>query len=421
MEPSAGSRQSVRLSIPALKKYITLVTERGIRLTANGGRVDKPLSICYYGSYDRNRSRNRNLIQGLMANGIKVVECHADVWGDIQDKSQVKHLGRYFLRYLKIFLLPFRYFFIPKHEVVMVGYWGLPDLFLIAIPARLRRATLCYDTYLSLYGLLVEDRQFVKAGSLAGKLVWLLEKMACHLPHSILLDTKAHIRYFQELYGISEKKFLCSYVGAEGKYFFPGTHPKSGKQGCRILFYGHFIPLQGVEFILRAAKLLESSPIEFILIGNGQTYAKDRSLSEELGIRGIRWIPYVPYDKLVEKIHECDIGLGIFGMSRKASLVIPNKVFQMAAGKIAIITADTPAIKELFTNGKDCVLVPPGNPDRLADAIGQLASNEGLRTQIAEQGYALYRERASTQGIGLRLAHDLSALRNNKSAGIFQP
>ncbi len=53
--------------------------------------------------------------------------------------------------------------------------------------------------------------------------------------------------------------------------------------------------------------------------------------------------------------------------------VIPCKVYDcMAFGK-AIITADTPAIKELLTDGETVVLVNAGNPgEALAESILKL-------------------------------------------------
>jgi glycosyltransferase involved in cell wall biosynthesis len=70
--------------------------------------------------------------------------------------------------------------------------------------------------------------------------------------------------------------------------------------------------------------------------------------------------------------------LGIFGTGDKALRVVPNKVFQGAAAGCAVITSDTaPQRRVLGTVPLEsgAVLVPPGDPAALADALLQLAAD----------------------------------------------
>jgi glycosyltransferase involved in cell wall biosynthesis len=57
--------------------------------------------------------------------------------------------------------------------------------------------------------------------------------------------------------------------------------------------------------------------------------------------------------------------------------VVPNKVFQGAAAGCAVITSDTAPQRRVL--GDAAVLVPPGDPAALADALLQLAADrDGL-------------------------------------------
>lgn len=47
------------------------------------------MRVVYWGTYDIGKPRNRIMLRGLKENGIQVLECHADIWGGIEDKSQV--------------------------------------------------------------------------------------------------------------------------------------------------------------------------------------------------------------------------------------------------------------------------------------------------------------------------------------------
>ena len=72
-------------------------------------------------------------------------------------------------------------------------------------------------------------------------------------------------------------------------------------------------------------------------------------------------------------------------------MVIPNKVYQALAVGRAVVTADTPAIRELFTDGEQLLTVPPGDARALADAIERLQHDGSLRRRLAARGGELVR------------------------------
>jgi glycosyltransferase involved in cell wall biosynthesis len=61
----------------------------------------------------------------------------------------------------------------------------------------------------------------------------------------------------------------------------------------------------------------------------------------------------------------------------------PLKLFEyMAAGR-AIVASDLPAIREVLRDGVNAVLVPPGDAEALAAALGRLAQDPALARRIA--------------------------------------
>ena len=97
--------------------------------------------------------------------------------------------------------------------------------------------------------------------------------------------------------------------------------------------------------------------------------------------------------------HVC---LGIFGTSPKARRVIPNKVFQALACGVPVVTAETPAARELLRDGESALLVPPADPDALVHALRRLAAEPELARRIAGGGLTAYRGRASEAILGAR-------------------
>jgi glycosyltransferase involved in cell wall biosynthesis len=160
-------------------------------------------------------------------------------------------------------------------------------------------------------------------------------------------------------------------VGVEPEHFPPAMErsPRPPGEPLRVLFYGQFIPLHGVETIVRAARLTDADPVHWHLIGTGQEAARIEALIKELEPAHLTWTPWVPYAELIREIHAADVCLGIFGATDKAARVIPNKVFQVLAAGRPLITRDGPAARELLTDAAGATLIPAGDPQALAAAV----------------------------------------------------
>lgn len=175
-----------------------------------------------------------------------------------------------------------------------------------------------------------------------------------------------------------------------------------------ILFHGKFIPLQGVEYIIQAAKILESDKgIEFKIIGDGQTFSAISQLVQKLGLTNVSFLGKKPINELPDFLSRADICLGIFGNTQKNTRVIPNKVYEAAAMAKAIISADTPAIRELFTDREDILLCWRADARDLADKILELKNNRQLREKIADGAYELFTKKATPEIIGQNLLESL--------------
>ena len=66
------------------------------------------------------------------------------------------------------------------------------------------------------------------------------------------------------------------------------------------------------------------------------------------------------------------------GTPKQSGWAIPNKVFQILSAGVPLISADTPAVRELIAadllaaGPSDIILVPPGDPDAVLDAVERM-------------------------------------------------
>jgi len=375
------------------------------------------MRICYWGTYDRSYVRNCVLLAGLRQAGATVSECHVELWRAPQERlQQASARGprlRLALRLLAAYAqLAVRFMIAPRPDIVIVGYPGQIDALLARLLCWLRRAPLVFDAFLSAYETMVVDRGLLPARSWRARLLWRVERLACRWADLVLLDTQADCAYFREAYGAGN--YARVWVGAK-EPSAAGAPPQSGRAASvfDVLWVGTFIPLHGVEHILRAAHLwqAQAADIRLTLVGSGQTYATMRQLADDLRLANVVWGPeWLHGDALEERMARADLVLGVFGASAKAQRVIPNKAFAALALGRPLLTADTPGIREALAHGETAFLCPPGDPEALAAAVQSICAQPDLAAQVAAQGKALFDAHFTPRAIGAQVLELIAPL-----------
>src|SRR5262249_57979418 len=94
----------------------------------------------------------------------------------------------------------------------------------------------------------------------------------------------------------------------------------------RVLFYGRYLPLHGIDTIIAAAARLRERA-DVVLIGDGPERPRMQTLAARLGV-AVTWRDEVPLAALPGELAAASVVLGVFGTGRKAAMVVPNKVYQ---------------------------------------------------------------------------------------------
>ena len=354
------------------------------------------MTVCYFGNYEPEYNRNRVIINGLKKNNVEVIECQENYSVGIIHYFRLLKKLRQLIKKQKI-------------DLIIVGAIDFSRPLVILVKLFFSTPVV-WDAFYSVYEARVYDRQWLSKRHPKAILYYVLEWLCTKLADVILLDTNQHIDYFVKLFKANPHKFLRVFVGADNELFLLDKNNEDQTDNIFLVeFYGKYIPLQGVEYIIRAAKILEKySDIKFKLIGNGQTYVTIRKLAVELDIKNIEFISdRLPYTEIVGLVAGCQVGLGIFGANEKTQRVIPNKVYEMVAMKKPVISANTPAIKELFCDRQDILLCHAADADDLAAKILELKNNSELRHKIAKAGYETFKVKATPQVVVAHLLVDL--------------
>lgn len=357
--------------------------------------------VCFFGIYDPNYSRNRVLQVGFEANGYEIVDCRIDPrvnWG--------------IFKYWKLYQ-EYRRLDLTHHpcDLVIVAFPGHSVMWLARL---LFGRQLIFDVFVSLYDSNVMDRRQYSSFDPRAWKDFFLDWSAVNLASIVLLDTAEQIKYFHKTFNLAPAKAVRVFVGTDDQYFYPTPRSTILREGEFVVhFHGFYIPLQGVEAIIRAAaRLADHQDIVFRLIGHGQERKKVDALAKKLGLTNLIFIDYVDYDKLRGYLNSAHICLGIFGTTAKAGRVIPNKVFEALACGRPIVTEDSLAIRELLSNGRDVVLCRAGDDQSLAEAILELKQDASKRERIGLNAREFYEGNLTPAKLVAQLLVDISQIRN---------
>jgi len=343
--------------------------------------------VLYFGTYERDYPRNAQVISALRGAGAAVSERHVSVWERSPQKWRAGAMAgaRLALAEARLFRRPQEDF-----DALIVGYPGHLDL---AAARRVARGRpIVFNPLVSLYDTFVEDRRRFGPSSPAGRALRAIDKRALRAADLVVADTGANAEFLTELAELPRSRVEVCFVGAQERVFKPGWQPE---QPFETLFVGKLIPLHGLAIVLEAARI--AAELRFKIVGSGQLQPLLRDLPPN-----VEHVAWVEYERLPQELRRAGCALGVFGTSEKAGRVIPNKVFQALACGVPVITADTPAARELLASEKSALLVRPGDAQALAAAVRRFAEDPPLARRVAGGGLNAYRARASEQVLGNR-------------------
>lgn len=349
------------------------------------------MKTCYFGIYQKDYCRAKNTIIGLKKAGVEVIE--------VRDRTPgIKKFWNLYKAHKKVK---------NDYDIMIVGF---PGQIIMPFAKLLCRKPIVFDAFASFYDGNVFDRKNCSPRSFKAKWYYALDWLSCVLADKILLDTKEHITYFIKTFHIHPDKFIAVYHGINDEIYKPTMKPKNSDIFL-VVFYGYITPLHGIEFVLRALKLLEKEKIKLWIIGGGQDYKKMKEYAiDELKLANVDFFSVMPPEKLMDFIGSAHVGLGIFGNTDKVNRVIPNKVYELMAMGIPVITSDTPAIREKFSHKENIFLCERADENTIAQAILELRDNPKLQHDIAESARVYMKENLVPRILGEQLKKELEHL-----------
>lgn len=252
-----------------------------------------------------------------------------------------------------------------RYDLIFVGF--APQLVLPFFAWRFHGQEVWEDFFISLWDTLVDDRKKLRPGSMPARLLWWIDRRTLAYAGRVVADTRADADWFAETFGIAREKFEVCYLEADPAVYFPRPAPAKSDGRFVVLYFAGMLPLQGVETVLRCARLMAGENVIFDLIGP----LPDRLRQTYGTLPDLCLTTWLPQRELAERIAKADLCLaGHFDpVIGKAARTIPGKAFICRAMARPVVLGDSPANRELFHADENTCFVPRGDPGTLAECI----------------------------------------------------
>ena len=197
----------------------------------------------------------------------------------------------------------------------------------------------------------------------------------------------------------------------------------AAEQRTRVITVANLRPEKNHETLIAAADLLSADfpDVEFQIVGDGprrselEALVRSRRLDDRVSFLG----------------HREDVGrllseASIFALPSRSE-AFPNGAIEAMAAGLPVVASAVGGLLDLIDHGRTGLLVEPGNPTALADALRRLLTNPAAAAQIGERARADVQQRYSFERMveafedlylaGLP-ARGLSGTRHPQAAGI---
>ncbi len=226
----------------------------------------------------------------------------------------------------------------------------------------------------------------------------IIGRMTLSIANKILAVTNYEKNFLVSKFYLNDEKISVVPNGVEVDKFRNLPDPQAiisryGLQKSRVaLFVGRIERKKGIQYLLRAApKIVSEFPdFKILLVGPDWGYRNElKKIAKRINIENIVIFagPLKELDLL--KAYNLSEFTILPSLGEATGLTILES---MAAGR-PIVASRLPTIAEFVIHEKDGMLFEPGNPEKLANSIISLMSNQKLREKLIQNGKIISEQR----------------------------
>lgn len=220
----------------------------------------------------------------------------------------------------------------------------------------------------------------------------------------LVIANSAYSRDMVAQLGVARERIRIVYPGVDLEQI-PLAVPSPARRPLRAVVVGGCVSRKGNRELLRAVRALPRGSTEVSLIGRAppsgylrslQTYVAEHGLEQE-----VRFVGPLPHEQLCDAYRSAHVFVQP-SLDENYGIAL---VEAMLAG-LPVITTTVGIAPEIIRNGDSGLLVPPGDPGRLADALRYVLGNPTAAQAMGRRAREVALEHALTWEESCARVHD---------------
>jgi glycosyltransferase involved in cell wall biosynthesis len=172
----------------------------------------------------------------------------------------------------------------------------------------------------------------------------------------------------------------------------------------RVVFVGRLAPQKGVRTLVEAARLLKTSGVQVLFVGDGPQRSRLEQEIRRLAVGDVvHLFGFVSHDRVPAVLSHADL-LVLPSLYEELGTILLEAMWM----GVPIVASRTGGIPDIIDDGVNGLLVVPGDPEELARAIDRLLADPDLARRLGEAA----RERAMDYDWGVLAERVLTIYRS---------
>jgi glycosyltransferase involved in cell wall biosynthesis len=250
------------------------------------------------------------------------------------------------------------------------GLWVLPALIIARITKRFK---LVYDAHEFFAGHELFEKHLWR------RLTWLkVEKYAVPRIDVLITVSEPLGNHYRELYPALKSIEIIRSLPKANAYILSKAQRED--QFIRLSFHGYLYPGRGLLQILQALAELKNYPFKITFTGEGPLKNQLENITRTSGLTDkVAFDPFVESDKLLEKIHDADLGIVLIEAdSINRAHALPNKFFEYIHAAVPVLASNITTLKEYTQKFKVGFVCDPYNKQDIVNTLKNIFDNKAL-------------------------------------------